>query len=81
MFFYYSTLFDSRFKTLQQNPKNEIETACSTALNLASLPSVKIIQTILKGNKQKRATSQSHIEDTNIEKHGFTRGASYFGGK
>ena len=61
--------------------KNEIETACSTALNLASLPSVKIIQTILKGNKQKQATSQSHIEDTNIEKHGFTRGASYFGGK
>ena len=61
--------------------KEEIESACSTALNLASSPSVKSIQTILKNNKQKNATNQSNTESTSTQTHGFTRGASYFGGK
>jgi transposase len=60
--------------------KEEIETACSSALSYASSPSVKGIQTILKSNKQKQ-TASSSTEATNTNTHGFTRGASYYGGK
>lgn len=57
----------------------ELEIACSDALRLASAPSVKAIQTLLKNNRT--LTSKQKLTDEVEVKHGFTRGAAYFGGE
>lgn len=60
----------------------EMEIACERILSYAVSPTVKGISTILKSNKKKMAEAdlRSDIEKDEIA-HGFTRGASYFGGK
>ncbi|NRD78543.1 IS21 family transposase [Bacillus sp. BRMEA1] len=62
--------------------KYEIELACKMVLSMTRRPTVKSIQTILKNNKKKDAEQElkqnTEITDTN---YGFTRGASYYGGK
>jgi len=51
-------------------------------LSITKRPTVKGIQTILKNNKKKDA-EQELQQDTKITEinYGFTRGASYYGGK
>ncbi|MCH3376327.1 hypothetical protein LDA84_13205, partial [Enterococcus faecium] len=44
IFFYYSTLFDSRFKTLQQNPFNDI---FQVKLNINNSKLLEPLQNIL----------------------------------
>lgn len=62
--------------------KYEIERACKMVLSMTKRPTVKSIQTILKNNKKKDAEQELKqnikMTDTN---YGFTRGASYYGGK
>jgi hypothetical protein len=62
--------------------KYEIELACKMVLTITRRPTVKSIQTILKNNKKKDAEQElkqnTETTDTN---YGFTRGASYYGGK
>jgi transposase len=62
--------------------KYEIELACKMVLTMTKRPTVKSIQTILKNNKKKDADQElkqnTETTDTN---YGFTRGASYYGGK
>ena len=62
--------------------KYEIERACKTLLTMTKRPTVKSIQTLLKNNKKKDAEQELEqnieINDTHF---GFTRGASYYGGK
>lgn len=62
--------------------KYEIERACKMVLSMTKRPTVKSIQTILKNNKKKDAEQElkqnTKMTDTN---YGFTRGASYYGGK
>ena len=60
----------------------EIEIACKMVLTMTRRPTVKSIQVILKSNKKKDVEQElkqnTEITDTNF---GFTRGASYYGGK
>ncbi|MFT9496548.1 MULTISPECIES: IS21 family transposase [Bacillota] len=62
--------------------KYEIEIACKMVLSMTGRPTVKSIQTILKSNKKKDAEQElkqnTEVNETNF---GFTRGASYYGGK
>ncbi|MDR4949900.1 hypothetical protein [Neobacillus cucumis] len=62
--------------------KYEIEIACKMVLAMTGRPTVKSIQTILKSNKKKDAEQElkqnTEVNETNF---GFTRGASYYGGK
>ncbi|CAM5223335.1 IS21 family transposase ISPpu7 [Ureibacillus acetophenoni] len=62
--------------------KYEIELACKMVLSMTRRPTVKGIQTVLKSNKKKDVEQESkqntEFTDTN---YGFTRGASYYGGK
>lgn len=62
--------------------KYEIERACKMVLSMTKRPTVKSIQTILKSNK-KKDTEQELRQNTNSTdiNYGFTRGASYYGGK
>lgn len=62
--------------------KYEIERACKMVLSMTKRPTVKSIQTILKNNK-KKDSEQELQQDTKITdiNYGFTRGASYYGGK
>lgn len=60
----------------------EIERACKMVHQITNRPTVKSIQTLIKNNKKIDAEKaftqkQAHVQN----KHGFTRGASYFGGK
>ncbi|WP_240377292.1 IS21 family transposase [Bacillus piscicola] len=60
----------------------EIERACQMVCQITKRPTVKSIQTLIKNNKKaatEKAFAQRKREVDN--KHGFTRGASYFGGK
>ncbi len=60
----------------------EMEAACEMALSYASVPTVKGIGTILKSNRKKKAESDLRSDIVKDEQaFGFTRGASYFGGK
>jgi transposase len=62
--------------------KYEIERACKALLTMTKRPTVKSIQTLLKNNKKKDAEQEleQNIE-MNDTSFGFTRGASYYGGK
>ncbi|MEH7026134.1 IS21 family transposase [Bacillus wiedmannii] len=67
--------------TLKKHSKSELETACETAVSVASNPTVSLVNTILKRNREKTEISSS---DENIghevsQDYGFTRGARYFG--
>jgi transposase len=71
------------FKKLERRYTNyEIERACKMVLSMTKRPTVKSIQTLLKNNKKKEAEQDlkrnTEMTDTN---YGFTRGASYYGGK
>lgn len=69
-------------KTEHRYTKYEIELACKMVLSMTKRPTVKSIQTILKANKKKDADQglrqNGEITENN---YGFTRGASYYGGK
>ncbi|WP_371932010.1 hypothetical protein [Mesobacillus subterraneus] len=69
-------------KMEQRYTKYEIELACKMVLSMTGRPTVKSIQTILKSNKKKDAEQEinknTEVSETNF---GFTRGASYYGGK
>ncbi|MGG0891067.1 IS21 family transposase [Cytobacillus horneckiae] len=60
----------------------EIERACKMILSITNRPTVKAIQTVLKNNKKKDVELEliQYKEITNTN-YGFTRGASYYGGK
>jgi hypothetical protein len=70
-------------KKLERNYTSfEIERACKDVLKATNRPTVKSIQTIIKSNKKdddlKTEQTKSIKSD---EKYGFTRGASYYGGR
>lgn len=69
-------------KSERSYTKYEIERACKMIASLTNRPTVKSIQTILKNNKKNDA-EQELKRKTEISKnnYGFTRGASYYGGK
>jgi transposase len=60
----------------------EIEHACKLVLEATNRPTVKSVQTMIKTvhKEDERKTSEINSETTD-KKYGFTRGASYFGGK
>jgi hypothetical protein len=67
--------------TLKKYSKSELEISCETAVSVASNPTVSLVNTILKRNREKTEISSS---DENIghevsQDYGFTRGARYFG--
>jgi len=60
----------------------EIERACRDVLNATNRPTVKSVQTIIQSNKKDDELKASQIKPRKTdEKYGFTRGASYYGGK
>ena len=60
----------------------EIERACKNVLAASNRPTVKSIQTVIKSNRKddEEKSSSNHSKETN-QKYGFTRGASYYGGR
>ena len=73
-----------RLKNLgKKYSKSELEVACETVLRLASTPTIRAIETILANNKKKNAEKNltNETSDNTSKNYGFTRGASYFGGK
>ncbi len=69
-------------KSERSYTKYEIERACKMITSMTHRPTVKSIQTILKNNKKNDA-EQELKRKTEVSKnnYGFTRGASYYGGK
>jgi hypothetical protein len=69
-------------KSERSYTKYEIERACKMITSMTHRPTVKSIQTILKNNKKNDA-EQELQRKTEVSKnnYGFTRGASYYGGK
>jgi hypothetical protein len=69
-------------KLEQRYSKYEIERACKMILSMTQRPTVKVLQTILKNNKKNDAEQEQkrRTEDSG-NAYGFTRGASYYGGK
>ncbi|BBN97861.1 transposase [Sporolactobacillus terrae] len=66
----------------QRYSKYEIERASKMALSMTERPTVKVLQTILKNNKKSDAEQeQKRRSEDNENNYGFTRGASYYGGK
>lgn len=62
--------------------KYEIERACKMAFSMTERPTVKIIQTLLKKNQKEDAEQALKVAKNETDSHyGFTRGASYYGGK
>jgi len=60
----------------------EIERACRDVLNATNRPTVKSVQTIIQSNKKGDELKAYQIKPRKTdEKYGFTRGASYYGGK
>jgi hypothetical protein len=58
-----------------------LEAACKKALFYTSMPSYKSVKTILSTGQDKVATEPEPTTATDIETHGFTRGAKYYGRK
>ncbi|MDT2944165.1 hypothetical protein P7H98_12390, partial [Lactococcus lactis] len=52
IFFYYSTLFDSRFKTLQQNPNSKVKGVFKNMLKSMMLSILKNATILMKFGKQ-----------------------------
>lgn len=70
-----------RLKNLgKKYSSKELEEACAEALNLASYPTVRVVETILNNHKKRKGSSKLLNEEEKTD-YGFTRGASYFGGK
>lgn len=69
-------------KSERKYTKYEIERACKMVISITQRPTVKSIQTLLKNNKKNDAeqTLKQNTEMTE-NNYGFTRGASYYGGK
>lgn len=69
-------------KSERKYTKYEIERACKMVIAITQRPTVKSIQTILKNNKKTDA-EQTLKQNTEMDNHsyGFTRGASYYGGR
>lgn len=55
----------------------KLEAACSRALQFTPRPSLKTVQNILKSGQENLIIES---ESDNTHKHGFTRGAGYYGG-
>ena len=58
-----------------------LEAACKKALFYTSMPSYKSVKTILSTGQDKVAVEPEPATATDIETHGFTRGAKYYGRK
>lgn len=69
-------------KSERKYTKYEIERACKMVIAITQRPTVKSIQTILKNNK-KTGAEQALKQNTEMDdnSYGFTRGASYYGGR
>lgn len=60
--------------------RQEIEQACSEAIKIATNPTIRVVETILINNKKRNA--KNNLTEKELQSnYGFTRGASYFGGK
>ena len=60
----------------------EIERACRDVLRATKRPTVKSVQTIIQSNKKQDKEKMAETKSRKTEeKYGFTRGASYYGGK
>ena len=60
----------------------EIEQACNLVTQATNRPTVKSVQTMIKTLRKEDERKAEEIDSkTTDEKYGFTRGASYFGGK
>lgn len=58
-----------------------LESACARALSYTPSPSYKNISTILKSGQDKLSKPETEIHTNGeADKHGFTRGADYYGG-
>jgi len=70
-------------KKLERNYSSyEIEHACRLVLEATNRPTVKSVQTMIKTLHKEDERKASEVDSkTTDEKYGFTRGASYFGGK
>ena len=57
--------------------KRKLESACAELLTVTSLPSIRLIASILKNGKQ----SKSPEEHRHDNEHGITRGTAYYARK
>jgi hypothetical protein len=71
-------------KLQREYSKYEIERACRMVYQTSSRPSVKSIQTMIRSNRKEDERQATTLNTLNTlktdEKHGFTRGAAYYGG-
>jgi hypothetical protein len=56
-----------------------LESACKKALSYTPHPSLKSVKTILSTGQDKVAFEPDSISKSDSAKHGFTRGAAYYG--
>lgn len=69
-------------KLADKHSIKRVEKACERALTYTPRPTLKSIQTILKTSQDKLSDSELTTNQTKTEgTYGFTRGASYYGGK
>lgn len=70
-------------KKLERKYTNyEIEQACKDVLKATNRPTVKSVQTIIQSNKKQDEEKLTEPKSRKMkEKYGFTRGASYYGGR
>src|SRR5699024_6107159 len=69
-------------KLERKHTSYEIEQACKLVLEATNRPTVKSVQTMIKTLHQEDEHKASTLDSKSIDKkHGFTRGASYYGGK
>ncbi|HSI67690.1 MAG TPA: IS21 family transposase [Planococcus sp. (in: firmicutes)] len=72
------------FKLADQYSIERIETACKRALEYSARPNINSLKTILKTGQDKLATissTETAKKENQVNAHGFTRGAAYYGRK
>ena len=67
----------SLMKLGERYGRHKLENACGELLSVTSVPSIRLIASILKNGKQSKAPEEHHHEN----EHGITRGAAYYARK
>ena len=60
-------------------PKEELEEATQTLLDISTNPTVSVLKGILERSKKRKQKMNTNSQHINTEDYGFARGAKYFG--
>lgn len=71
----------SLMKLADKYSVERVEAACNKALSYTPSPNIKSIQTILKTGQDRLSKQPTKTAPKSSSSYGFTRGATYFGGK